>query len=637
MRISSILLPMALLSGGALAEDLPEPGDRQPAGLLHPPIPYEVIEERLAANRVALGLDMVRDEPGRDDFIPIRFPVRAAPNATPFRVHLVTNYVDHDAYGPGFLQDYDCGVRTYDLPGGYDHAGIDYVASSFQELSTEDGWMEVVAAAGGVVLDRHDGEPDRNAYGRNESTISNYVIIRHDDGMEVFYYHLARDSVIEAEIGDRVEAGQYLGIAASSGTSSEPHLHFQMHHPALFQRVVDPYGGPCSNGPETVWQHQHAYTDPAITAIFTHHAEPVRPSRYGPEEAPNFRQRFDPGDEVFASVFVRDLVSGVEVSAELIDPSGTVRANQSFLGSTFPLSFTRHSVFSYTLPGDAPVGTWRIRANFEDDVRERAFYVGRAPDAGARLASAILPLSRSVQSGQPATVFATVINPSDVAAEGCWIGPGAPFEGRFRYRMTDPATNAVTGEENRLFDVPAGGSRSFLLSFTPAAGAVGDGYELPIRYMCDNSDAAAILTGINSILLSFGPVAPPDLVQIALTPSSDGILRLADANTNGAFAMAVANVGAEGELSVQPGATGGANGIGLAICETDPGSGACLAPAGDAVTRSFAANETASFAIFARPQGQAVAFAPGSARIRVEARDGAGVIRGATSVAVRTD
>ncbi|MEE2525414.1 peptidoglycan DD-metalloendopeptidase family protein [Hyphobacterium sp. HN65] len=637
MRFWPILVPVLAGWSGAFADDLPEAQDSPRGEALHPPIPYELIEARLAANRAALGLDAAREEPGRDTFERILFPVRASANATPFRVHLVENFVDHDAYGPGFLQDYECGLRTYDLPGGYDHAGTDYVASTFQELSTEDSWMEVIAAAGGVILDRHDGEPDRNAQGRNESLTSNYVIIRQDDGMEVFYYHLALNSVIPGEIGDRVEAGDYLGIAASSGTSSEPHLHFQMHHPALFQRIVDPYGGPCSNGPETVWQHQHAYVDPAITGIFTHSAAPVRPARYGPEEVPSFRQRFDPGDEVFASVFVRDQASGAAVSADMIDPTGAIVASHEFTGSTFPVTETNHSVFSYTLPVDAAAGVWRIRARFEGDLRERAFYVGRTPDAGAQLGAAILPLSRSVQAGQPATVFATVINPSGVLAEGCWIGPGAPFEGRFRYRMTDPATNAAFGEENRLFDVPAGGSRSFVLSFTPEATASGEGFDLPIRYKCDNGDAAAILPGINSVLLSFGPVAPPDLIAIALTPTSDGILRLADENTNGAFAVAVANVGASSELTVQPAAAGSASGIGLTICETDPGTGACLADAGNAVTRTFAQDEMASFAIFALPRGQGIPFAPGSARIRVEARDSSGVIRGATSVAVRTD
>ena len=603
---------------------------------LHPPIPYEVIAERVEANRAALGLDNGAAEPERTDFERLLFPVRARANATPFRVHLVTNYVDHDAYGPGFLRDYECGVRTYDLPGGYDHAGTDFVASTFQEVSTEAGWMEVIAAAGGVVLDRHDGEPDRNARGRNESVISNYIVIRQDDGMEVFYYHLARDSVVPLEIGERVQAGDYLGLAASSGTSSEPHLHFQMHHPARFQRIVDPYGGPCASGPEPVWQHQHDYTDPVITGIFTHDAAPVRPSQYGQPEAAHFRQSFAPGEAVFASVFVRDQAQDVAAETDMLDPAGNVVASDSFLGPVFPLAFVNHSVFSYTLPLDAPSGTWRIRTRYAGDIRERAFYVSHAPDAGVRLASATLPASRSVQTGELASVFATVVNNSDVSAEGCWIGPGAPFDGQFRYRMTDPATNAASGPENAIFDIPPRGSRSFVLSFRPEADSEARGYELPVRFKCDNGDAAPYLGGINSALLSFGASATPDLVAIAITPSADGVLRLADADTNGAFAVAVANVGAAGALNVRPQGTGEAAGLDLVLCETDPAAGTCLAPASLAVSRIFAAGETASFAVFARPGGAVVSFAPARSRIRLVAEDAGGVIRGSTSVAVRT-
>ncbi|GJL97938.1 MAG: hypothetical protein DHS20C06_17550 [Hyphobacterium sp.] len=630
MRCICLLMYLALVAPLALAvEDQPPP--------LHPPIPYDLIETRIVANSERLGLDRAMAEPERRDFGKIRFPLQVSRNAPLFRGHLVTNYVDHDAYGPGLLRDFQCGQRTYDFAGGYDHAGTDYVASTFQELSTEEGWMEVVAAAGGVIIDRHDGEPDRNAPGRSGSLTSNYVVIRHDDGMEVFYYHLALNSVLQREIGERVEAGEYLGRAASSGTSSEPHLHFQMHHPALFQRIVDPYGGPCSNGPDTIWQHQHGYSDPAITGIFTHDIKPVRPNQYGQPEEAHFQQRFEPGDDVFVSVFVRDLDPSGTVNTSIFDPTGREVATDTLNGSTFPVIYSARSIFSHALPGNAPSGTWRIRTTFSGDIRERAFYVSGEPDPGARVAAAVLPGSRSVQAGSPATVFATVVNSSTVAAEGCWIGPGAPFDGQFRYRQTDPATNVPTGDENRIFDIPAGGARSFVLSLTPTASAVANSYDLPLRYKCDNSDAANMVSGVNSILLSFGPTPVPDIIAIAITPSGDGVLRVADENSASAFASAVSNVGAAGTLTVRPVASGSASSMRLRVCETDPASGACLAPATETISRAFAADETASFAIFARAQGEAVGFAPASTRIQFVAEDVDGVIRGSTSVAVRTN
>ncbi|WP_421785625.1 peptidoglycan DD-metalloendopeptidase family protein [Hyphobacterium sp.] len=621
------LIVASLLDGSTVTESRP----------LHPPIPYAFIEARVAANAERLGLDRVQAEPARSEFGRLLFPVRARSNAEPFRVHHVINYVDHDAYGPGMLRDYECGLRTYDLPGGYDHAGIDYSYVSFQDHAMDESWGEIIAAAAGVIIDWHDGEPDRNGGGRNESLISNYVIVRHDDGIEAFYYHLANGSLTAKQVGERVEQGEYIGLIGSSGTSAEPHLHFQLHHPALFQRVVDPYGGPCGNGPDTVWQHQHGYLDPAITAMFTHAQSPYRPPRYTQDEIVSLQQSFAPGDEVFFSFFLRDQAYEAEALARVIDPGGTVVEQHAFSTLTFPSVSWNHSQFSYVLPGDAPAGVWRYRGEFEGDIRERAFYVSAAPEPGARLGAALLPTSRSVQAGTQATVFATVVNNAPVTAQGCWIGPGAPFRGQFRYRQTNPVTNAAIGAENRIFDIPAGGSRSFVLSFTPESGAEGTSFDLPLRYKCDNGDAARILPGVNSVLLSFGAAAPPDLVAIALTSTSDGILTLADANTNGAFAMAVANVGAEGELTVRPRGTGGASALELVICETDPADGTCLAPATASVTRTFGANETGSFAIFARPGGQEIVFAPASTRIRVEALDTQDIVRGSTSVAVRTN
>ncbi|WP_420431104.1 peptidoglycan DD-metalloendopeptidase family protein [Hyphobacterium sp.] len=604
---------------------------------LHPPIPYDVIETRLQENRARLGFDVAQAEPARSTFGRLLFPIRARANAEPFRVHHVINYVDHDAYGPGFLRDFECGRRTYDLPGGYDHAGIDYSYVAFQDFAMDESWGEVIAAAGGVIIDWHDGEPDRNGGGRNESLISNYVIVRHDDGIEAFYYHLANGSLTRKQVGDRVEQGEYIGLIGSSGTSAEPHLHFQMHHPALFQRVVDPYGGPCSNGPDTIWQHQHGYLDPAITAMFTHSRSPYRPPKYTQDEVVSLQQVFAPGDEIFFSYFLRDQAYEVDALASVIDPAGNTVEQHAFSTLVFPSLSWNHSQFSWVLPDDAPAGVWRYRGEFEGDIRERAFYVSMTPEPGARLGAALLPASRSVRAGSEATVFATVVNNSAVTAQGCWIGPGAPFRGRFRYRQTDPASNAAVGAENRIFDLPAGGSRSFVLSFTPDTGAEGTSFELPIRYKCDNGDAARILPGVNSVLLSFGAESSADLIAIAVTPSGDGILRLADANTNGAFAAAVANVGADGELTLRPSGTGAAAGLDLVICETDTASGACLGSPAQDVTRIFAAGETASFAVFARPQGESVAFSPATTRIRVEALDGDSIIRGATSVAVRTD
>lgn len=75
-------------------------------------------------------------------------------------------------------------------------------------------WDPVVSAFPGVVrVARVSG-----GYGR-------VVVVRHYNGLETLYAHLHRFKVKE---GDKVEAGQLLGLGGSSGHSTGSHLHFEV-------------------------------------------------------------------------------------------------------------------------------------------------------------------------------------------------------------------------------------------------------------------------------------------------------------------------------------------------------------------------------------------------------------------------
>lgn len=181
--------------------------------------------------------------------------------------------VDHDEavqtglLAAGICQDY----LGRAFPHCYDqHDGSDFMLDgSFATMDA--GSTPVVAAMDGVVVETHDGEYDRcHAYAGGIScdghpVVGNHVKLRHADGSETWYWHLAKGSVVVA-VGDEVACGQELGLVGSSGYSSAPHLHFEVHDAT--GATVDPYAGPYSQ-PESWWAEQgvdDALPGPGCTA-----------------------------------------------------------------------------------------------------------------------------------------------------------------------------------------------------------------------------------------------------------------------------------------------------------------------------------------------------------------------------------
>lgn len=85
------------------------------------------------------------------------------------------------------------------------HAGVDIAG---------DSGLPVRAAADGVVTRAGNG----GGYGR-------FVQVRHAAGLTSFYAHLGR---IDVAPGTTLKAGESLGALGSSGTSTGPHVHFEI-------------------------------------------------------------------------------------------------------------------------------------------------------------------------------------------------------------------------------------------------------------------------------------------------------------------------------------------------------------------------------------------------------------------------
>jgi murein DD-endopeptidase MepM/ murein hydrolase activator NlpD len=95
------------------------------------------------------------------------------------------------------------------------HRGVDIPAPTGQG---------VLAAAGGVVV----AAGDRGGYGLA-------VEIDHGGGLRTLSAHLSR---IDVRAGQRVEEAQRVGAIGSTGTSTGPHLHFEVH---VGGAAVDPF------------------------------------------------------------------------------------------------------------------------------------------------------------------------------------------------------------------------------------------------------------------------------------------------------------------------------------------------------------------------------------------------------------
>lgn len=89
--------------------------------------------------------------------------------------------------------------------------------------------------------DRADQVPNSTEPVDLEKADGNYVILELDQGLYAFYAHLKPGSVTVRD-GDRVTKGQDIGRTGNSGSSSGPHLHFQlMDHPSALAANGRPY------------------------------------------------------------------------------------------------------------------------------------------------------------------------------------------------------------------------------------------------------------------------------------------------------------------------------------------------------------------------------------------------------------
>jgi murein DD-endopeptidase MepM/ murein hydrolase activator NlpD len=233
------------------------------------------------------------------------WPVKKASSVTYNEIWAISNYVDHNTAYPNQITDYNGGTRSYDTDSGYNHQGIDIYTWPYSWKMVDEDGLEVVAASGGQIIYKNDGEYDRNCSFNNNQW--NAVYIKHNDGSVAWYGHLKNGSLTAKNVGDTVIQGEYLGIVGSSGNSTGPHLHFEVYEDDTYDysKLIDPYSGP-SNSWNNVswWQNQKPYRNPTINALTTNSSPP----NFGTcptTEITNERNIFSTNELVYFIVFLK--------------------------------------------------------------------------------------------------------------------------------------------------------------------------------------------------------------------------------------------------------------------------------------------------------------------------------------------
>ncbi|RFM29887.1 M23 family metallopeptidase [Deminuibacter soli] len=84
--------------------------------------------------------------------------------------------------------------------------------------------LDFAAPQGTPIYATADGTVKQADY--SESGYGNHVVINHGYGYETLYGHMYR---IKAHVGDHVKRGEVIGYVGSTGKSTGPHCHYEVH------------------------------------------------------------------------------------------------------------------------------------------------------------------------------------------------------------------------------------------------------------------------------------------------------------------------------------------------------------------------------------------------------------------------
>ncbi len=212
----------------------------------------------------------------------------------------------------------------------------------------------------------------------------NLVRIDHPGGLRTTYLHLKKGSVT-VKPGDRVTAGQTIGQVGSSGKSSDPHLHFEVHSAEGSNPVLIAGAGgdvvATLEDPERWWQTPLPYAGD-VAGVLDHGVTATEPTgetiRDRPADAGPFAPRGPVGGER-RTVWVWARLYGFQPDDRLEyryrDPRGRVQTTLPFKTTAIPFGWW---AASFELPARTDAGRWTVEATRNGrPLFTESFVVGR--------------------------------------------------------------------------------------------------------------------------------------------------------------------------------------------------------------------------------------------------------------------
>ncbi len=259
-----------------------------------------------------------------------------------------TNFVDLDTTG-GILA-YNGSDYTYDT-----HNGCDTDIDGFTAQAIG---VPIFAALDGTVIAAHDGEFDMNTM--FNSSPPNFVKIDHGNGQTTLYDHLKKGSVAVV-VGQQVTAGQQIGLTASSGNSTAPHLHFQCE---LNSELYEPFSGSARQG-VSGWVTQPPFRTDVYVRQFVITSQDLT-SFAGPPFDTTRKGTFFTGLQTINTWFQFGNGEPIRsLTVSFLRPNGTV----AFTTTSNFGSFSRNGFSSYDFNLDLDVvGTWKLQLKVNGSV-----------------------------------------------------------------------------------------------------------------------------------------------------------------------------------------------------------------------------------------------------------------------------